>query len=49
MCHVDVRLEQVEMTFIQLLHLLARHPDYGTGKDQMMDIAVYVAPSNFPP
>jgi sister chromatid cohesion protein PDS5 len=47
MCYLDVRLEQVEMTFIQLLHLLARHPDYGTGKDQMMDIAVYVPPYLF--
>lgn len=30
------------MIFIRLLHMLAHHPDFGTTKEELLDMAMYV-------
>ncbi|KAK7046668.1 sister chromatid cohesion protein pds5 [Favolaschia claudopus] len=36
------RIEQLEMMFIRLLHLLAHHPDFSSTQEEMLDIAKYI-------
>ncbi|KAJ7096724.1 armadillo-type protein [Mycena belliarum] len=33
---------QMELMFIRLLHLLARHPDFATSQEELLDIAKYI-------
>ncbi|KAF5318692.1 hypothetical protein D9619_010650 [Psilocybe cf. subviscida] len=37
-----VRMENLELIFIRLLHILAHHPDFGTSKEDLMDMANYI-------
>lgn len=35
----ELRLQNLEMTFVRLLHLLAHHPDYALDEEAIQDIA----------
>lgn len=37
-----MRVENLELLFIRLLHLLAHHPDFATTQDEFMDMARWV-------
>ncbi|PPQ70235.1 hypothetical protein CVT25_011295 [Psilocybe cyanescens] len=37
-----LRVENLEIIFIRLLHLLAHHPDFGTSQEELLDMATYV-------
>ncbi|KAJ7487778.1 armadillo-type protein [Mycena latifolia] len=36
------RVQNMEMMFIRLLHLLAHHPDFATSQEELLDIAKYI-------
>ncbi|KAJ7432911.1 armadillo-type protein [Mycena galericulata] len=36
------RVQDMEMIFIRLLHLLAHHPDFSTSQEELLDIAKYI-------
>ncbi|KAG2003330.1 cohesin-associated protein Pds5 [Coprinopsis cinerea AmutBmut pab1-1] len=38
----NIKLENLELIFIRLLHLLAHHPDFSTSHEDLFDIAKYV-------
>ncbi|KAI0790526.1 armadillo-type protein [Abortiporus biennis] len=38
-----LRLACFEMNFIRLLHVLAHHPDFGTDKEHLPDVAKYIS------
>ena len=40
-----LRMEHLELIFIELLHLLAHHPDFGTTKEELLDSAMYIVSS----
>ncbi|KAL0958138.1 hypothetical protein HGRIS_000306 [Hohenbuehelia grisea] len=37
-----MKVEQFELIFIRLLHLLAHHPDFGTSHEDLLDISKYI-------
>ncbi|KAF9527490.1 cohesin-associated protein Pds5 [Crepidotus variabilis] len=37
-----LRVDNLEIIFIRLLHLLAHHPDFNTTQDELMDLASYL-------
>lgn len=37
-----MRVENLEIVFVRLLHLLAHHPDFGTSQEELLDMATYV-------
>ncbi|KAJ7695426.1 cohesin-associated protein Pds5 [Mycena rosella] len=39
---VAKRVQNMEMMFIRLLHLLAHHPDFATSQEELLDIAKYI-------
>jgi len=41
-----MRVENLELLFIRLLHLLAHHPDFAKTQDELMDTARWVVQNN---
>lgn len=41
-CCTAVRLQDIEINFIRLLHVLAHHPDFGLTEEALPDIANYI-------
>ena len=41
-----MRVENLELLFIRLLHLLAHHPDFAKTQDELMDTARWVMQDN---